>query len=254
VGKIFNRIYTRWENPGLLLIAQQRGLQFDWIIEAGCHDGSDTLKFLELQNVLKVYAFEPDIRAADKAEKRYHAYGGKVSFSRLALMDKPGYIQLSSPTGNFGDGTTTIQSYYEELPSFTSIGDLIPCSTLDFQLLNSQKGMRGRGLMWLDVEGSAAKVLAGASRVLEFVDLIQVEVDLHDSTHRRGNFQEVNDYLKGKNFAIIYGPIHPGFFGDAIYIRKTELSFTGRRRSEFLGFLMRVTHRLIYPLLQIPKR
>jgi FkbM family methyltransferase len=199
---------------------------------------------------LKVYAFEPDVVAADKAEKKFIPYGDRVSLSRLALMDKPGYIHISSPTGNFGDGTTSIDGFYEQIPNLASASELIPCTTLDLEVL----GIEERGLMWLDVEGSAAKVLAGASRVLEFVDLMQIEVDLHDTHHRAANFQEIDRYLKGKNFAPIYCPIHPGFFGDAIYVRKTELGLAGRLRSKFLNFLMYVTHRVIYPLLQKPKR
>jgi FkbM family methyltransferase len=187
--------------------------------------------------------------AADKAEKKFSVYGERVSLSRLALMDRPGYIQISSPTGNFGDGTTSIHGFYEEISNLDSGSELIPCTTLDLELLDIEE----RGLMWLDVEGSATKVLAGASRVLESVDLIQIEVELHDTRHRVGNFQEVDRYLTGKNFALIYGPIHPGFFGDAIYVRKTELGFPGRTRSKFLDFLMYVTHSVIYPLLQKPK-
>jgi FkbM family methyltransferase len=249
MGKILNKIYAKWENPGLLLIARQRELHFSWIIEAGCHDGSDTLKFLQLRNVLKVYAFEPDAVAAKKAEDKFRAFGDRVVFSRLALMDKPGFIQISSPTGNFGDGTTSIAKHYIHNPSTDSEVNLLLCTTLDIELAN----LSDSGLIWLDVEGSAAKVLEGASKVLERVNLIQVEVNLHNSIHRKSNFVEVDRILTREKFAIIYGPIHPGFFGDALYIKKSELSKVERVRSRFLGLLMHATHRIIYPLLRKPK-
>jgi FkbM family methyltransferase len=249
MGKVLNKFYGQWANPGLLLAASQYNLEFNWVIEAGCHDGSDTLKFLELQNVEKVYAFEPDIVAAEKAELKFKVFGERVIFNRFALMDKRGYIQISSSTGNFGDGTTSIGEYFDDNQISKSEGTLIPCTTLDDELSN----LNGRGLIWLDVEGSAAKVLQGSAKVLDRVDMIQVEVDLHNSLHRTSNFVEVNRILIGRKFAIIYGPIHPGFFGDAVYIKKSKLGLTERVRSQFLNFLMHATHRITYPLLRKPK-
>ena len=247
VGKRLNKFYGQWANPGLLVSASQHNLQFNWVVEAGCHDGSDTLKFLELENVSKVYAFEPDSVAADKAEAKFSAYGDRVSFSRFALMDRPGYVQMKSSTGNFGDGTTSIAEYYKQ--DTNSEANLLPCTTLDIEIPN----LSGSGLIWLDVEGSAAKVLEGAEKVLDRVDMIQIEVNLHDSIHRKSNFIEVNRILTRKKFAIVYGPIHPGFFGDAIYIKKTELGWFARVRSQFLSFVFHTNHRIIYPLLRKPK-
>jgi FkbM family methyltransferase len=249
MGRILNNVYAGWASPGLLQIAKQYKLEFSWIIEAGCHDGTDTLKFFELPNVSKVYAFEPDIVAANKAQEKFQNHIDRVSLSQFALLDKAGFIQLSSPTGNFGDGTTLIEKFIEKLTPEASTLNLIPCTTLDIEL----SGISGRGLIWLDVEGSADKVLAGATKVLKNVDLIQVEVDLHDSTYRRGNFFKVNKILRERDFAIIYGPVHPGYFGDALYIRKSILSFRGKLRYLTLDFLMYSTHKLIYPLLGMPR-
>ena len=250
MGNRLNKFYGQWENPGLLSAAFRYNVHFDWVIEAGCHDGSDTLKFLELENVLKVYAFEPDAVAADKAELKFKAFSDRVVFKRFALMDKRGYIQMSSSTGNFGDGTTSVGEYFDHSQATKSEETLIPCTTLDDELPD----LSGSGLIWLDVEGSAPKVLQGSAKVLDCVEMIQVEVDLHDSMHRKSNFIEVNKILIGTGFAIMFGPIHPGFFGDAIYIKKSKLSLIERIRSQFLSVLMHATHRIIYPLLRKPKR
>ena len=250
MGNRLNKFYRLWENPGLLSAASRYKLQFNWVVEAGCHDGSDTLKFLDLENVLKVYAFEPDVIAADKAELKFKAFGDRVVFNRFALMDKRGYIQLSSSTGNFGDGTTSIGEYFANNQDTVFGRTPIPCTTLDDELPD----LNDSGLIWLDVEGSAAKVLRGAAKVLDRVEMIQVEVDLHDSIHRKSNFVEVDKILTKREFAIVYGPIHPGFFGDAVYIKKSKLSLSETVRSQFLNFLMQATHRIIYPLLGKPKR
>jgi FkbM family methyltransferase len=248
MGKILDTVYASWASPGLLEIAKKYKLEFSWIIEAGCHDGTDTLKFLDLPNVLKVYAFEPDIVAANKAQENFQKHVDRISLSKFALLDQPGFIQLSSPTGNFGDGTTLIEDFIQAATPEATTLNLIPCTTLDIELSDAI----GRGLIWLDVEGSADKVLAGATQVLEKIDLIQVEVDLHDSTYRKGNFFKVNRILRQRDFVITHGPIHPGYFGDAIYARKSILSLRGKLRYLLLSFLMYSTHKLIYPLLKKP--
>ena len=173
MGNLLNKFYSQWANPGLLSAAFRYNLHFNWVIEAGCHDGSDTLKFLELENVLKVYAFEPDAVAADKAELKLKAFGDRVVFKRLGLMDKRGYIQIVSSTGSFGDGTTSIGQYFDQIHDAKSDGTLIQCTTLDDELPD----LSNPGLMWLDVEGSGAKVLQGSTKVLDRVEMIQIEVD-----------------------------------------------------------------------------
>ena len=90
MGKKFNKFYNAFSNPGLLAVAQKRLIDYQWVIEAGCHDGTDTLKFLEMPNVVKIYAFEPDEIAANKAEAKFKSHGERVKLHRLALMDRPG--------------------------------------------------------------------------------------------------------------------------------------------------------------------
>jgi len=154
MGKILNNFYYAFSNPGLLSIAQKRNLDFQWVIEAGCHDGSDTLKFLEMPNVLKVYAFEPDEVAANKAEAKFKSHGERVKLHRLALMDRPGFIDVSSPTGEFGDGNSIVGNFRSDESELNSGIKYFRCSNLDSEL----KDLTGNGLLWLDVEGAAAKV------------------------------------------------------------------------------------------------
>lgn len=156
MGHLLNRIYSKYSNPGLILVAHQRKLDFEWIIEAGCHDGTDTLKFLELPNVRTIYAFEPDTVAADKAEDKFQSWGKRVELRRLALMDQPGFIELTSPTGRFGDGNSITGNFTTGLLEPNSDLRYLKCSTLDTELKNLKGqvyfGWTSRGLLpkfWL---------------------------------------------------------------------------------------------------------
>ena len=250
MGKILNRFYSEFSNPGLLSVAQKRQVDYQWIVEAGCHDGADTLKFLEISNVLKVYAFEPDEVAANKAEAKFKPHGERVNLHRLALMDKPGFIDVSSPTGEFGDGNSIVGNFRTDEPELDSGIRYLRCSTLDAEL----KDLNGDGLLWLDVEGAAAKVLTGATSVLKSISLIQVEVELHNSKYRKADFSKVHLILNKSKFSLIYAPLHPGFFGDAVYIKSEFLGTLEQLRSRALLSAYLLLHLLIYPALGKPRR
>ena len=249
MGKILNKFYLALSNPGLLSIAQKRKLDFQWVVEAGCHDGADTLKFLEVPSIVKIYAFEPDEVAANKAESKFKSYGDRVELRRMALMDKPGFIDITSPTGEFGDGNSIVGNFRTNLLDLDR-DKYLKCTTLDTEL----KDFTGNGLLWLDVEGAAAKVLTGAASVLKSISLIQVEVELHNSKYRKADFSNVNRILNKSKFSLIYAPLHPGFFGDAVYIKVDFLSIFEKLRSRALIAAYLLLHLLIYPALGKPRR
>ncbi len=249
MGKLLDSFYARFQSPGLLEVASKRHLKFDWVIEAGCHDGTDTLKFLELANVKKVYAFEPDEVAADSAETKFAKYGERVELKRMALMNYPGFIDISSPTGNFGDGTSVVKHSLEKQSYSESTSSLIRCSTMDIEV----QVLSGNGVLWLDVEGSAAYVLIGAEQTLNSIILIQVEVDTHDSKYRKANFVQINRVLRKSGFSMLYGPLHPGFFGDAIYLNSSHMNKYDQIKSLATLYLCLMLHVVVYPLTGRPK-
>ena len=249
MGARLSKFYARYSSPGLLKVASERNIDFEWVIEAGCHDGTDTATFLNLPNVKKVFAFEPDDVAADKAEARFASFQERVELKRLALMDRSGFIEVTSPTGNFGDGTSVTSNFKSVRPDSEESQNFLACSTLDLELPN----LVGYGLLWLDVEGSAASVLNGSLKTLSSVTLIQVEVDTHTSKFRKANFSKVDQILSKSQFSLIYGPLHPGYFGDAIYLKNDYLTRSERLRSLALKQLYLTVHLFIFPLLRRPR-
>lgn len=249
MGNHLEWVYARYSNPGLIFLAEKKGLDFDWVIEAGCHDGSDTINFLKLPKVKTVFAFEPDDEAANNAEIRFSNYFGRVQLKRIALMDQPGYVRMDSPTGTLGDGSTIFRRLDDFQTTDGQSAKLLKCSTLDLEIpeLNSN------GLMWLDVEGSANLVLKGAERVLRSVILLQVEVNTHSSKHIESNFWKVNKIMRSASFLILYFPLHPGYFGDVIYIKSSELNPFEKLRSYLLQIVGFFVHRIIYPILNKPR-
>lgn len=106
MGKVLDKVYARNENPGGLNIIRNRGMTIDWAIEAGCHDGTDTLRIAGLPNMKAVFSFEPDSVAADIAQSKFSGNSSKIKLVRSALWSEPGIVQMYSPSGNPGDGNS----------------------------------------------------------------------------------------------------------------------------------------------------
>ncbi len=128
MGKFLNRLYRHFESPGVLNVARNINLEFSWVIEAGCHDGQDTLKFASLPNVEEIFAFEPDRAAMAKARQRLRGHQEIVHFSDLALLDKTGFVSIYDHYGELGTGNTIFR--FSDIYSENTIA----CSTLDIEI------------------------------------------------------------------------------------------------------------------------
>lgn len=244
-------IYNKLGNPNLFEIVKKHKLNFNFCIEAGCHDGSDSLIILEELKPKKYYAFEPDQEAYVKAAYKLEKFGGKrrffdteIEIFNKGLSAKSGIWYLQ-PTTNPGDGNSVLVSkenigaYPVEVTSLDM--------AIDSDLLN--------GFLWLDVEGHAAEVLIGAQKILKNILLAKIEVQMHTIKEiiKLADAFKVIKILKASGLVPIFMPCHPGYFGDIYFIRKNLISVPYRMYSFSLLFLFTLLHRSIYPLLNKPK-
>jgi len=244
VGKFLNGFYETFANPGLAIIAEKLGIKFDFLVEAGCHDGSDTLKFLENTKVELIFAFEPDRTAAQVAQTNFAKFPDRVRFKQIALLDAPGWAGIYSPTGVEGDGSTIFRNLTENEVASIGTKSSTPVSTLDLEIETSLS----KGALWLDVEGAAHLVISGGARTLQKIQICQIEVDMHPtSKQRQANYFKVHEQMKNHGFLIYCAPLHPGYFGDTIYIRCKSFNLKTCIRAKSLGSLMKLLHGYVYP-------
>jgi len=250
VGKILDALYARYANPGVLGIIKARNLTIDFAIEAGCHDGTDTLRILELPGLNHIYAFEPDPVAAEIASARIKRFPNKVSLVRSALSNQIGIMEMILPDGVPGSGSTIFR-FKSNSANKSELGDTtFECTTLDLQI----NEVSNNGLLWLDVEGAPHLVIEGAISTLQKILIAQIEVDMHTTSKiREANYFKVDKLMCTNNFRLHYAPLHPGYFGDVIYIKDNLLSFKEKIRSRILVIGMYILHSKIYPLLKKPK-
>ena len=217
-------------------------------MEAGCHDGSDSLRLLDLNDYVVIHAFEPDPQAF--AAARNNVKSPRFQLSSFALMEIDGTAKIIPFKNSLGTGSSIIKILNHDEIGPLDQKDYVQCRRLDSLNLTSNPG---RGAFWIDVEGAEINLIKGSIDTLRKVDVVQIEVVMHDMSEVRvATWRELNTILIKNGFSLCNAPTHPGFFGDCIYVRSSCLSLRSRVRAKFLHILMISLHIWIYPLLKKP--
>lgn len=228
--------------PDIYDMLEILNLKLDFIIEAGCHDGSDTERLLMNLNEVKIFAFEPDSRARVKAESKLSRFIPKqLLVSPYALSNYRGTAFLVY-SGVKGNGSTQISNKGSEVVETRTLDEVLPSEL-------------HRGLLWLDVEGHSVQVLSGATKTLKKIVMAKIEVQMHDmGPGRKADLFAVMQIMEKSGLVPIYGPIHPGYFGDVIFLKYDEIRLKLKIKSFVLKLQFQILHKLVYPKLNKPKK
>ena len=71
ISAIKNLYYSIFGNMDVVQITKRHKIDVTWILEAGCHDGSDSIELFEQLKPTRYLAFEPDKVARLKAQKLF---------------------------------------------------------------------------------------------------------------------------------------------------------------------------------------
>ena len=235
--KILNIYYNFFGDSDVIKYLSRRGMNISWVVEAGCHDGEDTLRINQSLKPSRIIAFEPDEHARLRASKAYAANNLDVELHNFGLSDKNSKLFLNFLNGEEGTGST----YLAETGS----------ASVEVRRLNDLGINLGYGgMLWLDVEGHAVQALTGASDYLGRLVVAKVEIQMHKMSETRfADYLEVNQIMRSNGLIPVRVPVYPGLFGDVIYLNKRELNIFDRIWSVALVFQMKVLHGFVYPRL-----
>jgi FkbM family methyltransferase len=238
--KSLNSYYKMVGDSDVLNIALKYGVKIEWVVEAGCHDGTDTLLINSKLNPSRIYAFEPDPSAIARAQALFDGSLNNVSLFPFGLSNENRVLYFKFPEDIEGTGLTILSTE----------GDIsVPVKRFDDVVQDLNFG----GLLWLDVEGHAVKALQGARNMLPLLSLAKIEVQMHDMNNlRREDFFEVYRIMRAAGLKPLYAPIHPGYFGDVVFVNKRLMTRIQNLYSRFLYLQMFLLHKIVYPLLGKP--
>jgi FkbM family methyltransferase len=243
MGLLLNGLYKVVSADDFLDFSQSFQ-KIEWVIEAGIHDAADTVKLILSLRPNHYVGCEPDSEAFESAKNNLNYFNNHelscvIEILPVALTERRGFVTLQTPT-QFGDGNTQVKQDKDG----KTLG--IPLAELLLETSND-------GLLWLDVEGHSAQVLKGAGETLNKFVLMKIEIQMHDiDSNRVRDFPTVHKLVK-RSFYLVRAPIHPGYFGDVVYLRKEAAKFRHRLISYPLTLLFFFLHKTVYPLIGKPK-
>jgi len=196
------------------------------ILEIGCNDGTDTRKFLNLFPYARIFAFEPDPRAA--ARFRAQISDPRAKLFDLAISDKDGALNFH-PSGGLPEGALdptwpkewdlsgSLKRPKEHLRihPWCKFGDPIIVESARLDTWAEAHGIKAVDFIWTDVQGAEGDVIAGARKTLEATryfyteynneELYEGQLSLEDITSQLPEFEVVtvfaNDVLmRNKRF------------------------------------------------------
>lgn len=145
------------------------------LIEAGAKDGGVSARVKAAVPEARAVAFEGNPFTYKRFRSKHGPDSSGVEYLHLALSDAEG--ELTFRTRVRDDGRPSADGQGSLLPRVGNHGHAevtVPATTLDRFFADS---LGKRFALWVDVEGAAGSVLAGATDVLRRADVVIVEVE-----------------------------------------------------------------------------
>lgn len=189
------------------------------ILEAGCCDGSDTVKLAKMWPLGQVYAFEPLPNFINLANNAIQSN----NISNACIFP----FALDSTSGNktfyfstiIGGASSLLQSN-EEMKDKCNYKDIeIKVNCINLDEWTQKNKINSIDFMWLDMEGNEYYVLNSSPNILKTIKVIITEINFCEFRKGMTQFKDLNKLLISNGFKLhkIWGS--PFWQGTALYIK-----------------------------------
>jgi FkbM family methyltransferase len=191
------------------------------ILEAGCYNAKDTLKFRDVWPKAKITAFEPNPTAYRNCLEKLQDLPN-VRLNNLALNSYNGFTTFYVCHGTNGDNPE-----FEGASSILKPSDYmaihyqgpvisVPCVNLeDWCKINNVDGF---DFMWLDLEGAELQALCCSLRVLAKTKVIFIETNFQEFREGMSQFSDLRRFLEISGFVLLSHWYYENLQGNAIFI------------------------------------
>lgn len=176
--------FLGWMPAAILDVGAYRG---DWTWLANC-----------VWPDVKILMVEPLVHMAEPLRALIRRMGPQIFYSGALLLEEPG-LDVDFHIANY-KGHCTGSSVYPEYGTVERVTVRGRSSTLD-QLTGMWEGPPFDFLK-LDTQGSEKRILEGASKTLETIEVIQVEMSLIELNEGAPLFGDVVAFLNERNFVL----------------------------------------------------
>ncbi len=199
------------------------------IIEAGAHNGSDTVRMKRKWPEATIYAFEPrsdvfaQLKAKTRKDKNVHRY-------KLALSDHVGrqtfYLSGPNTAKNYGwksDAQSSLlepqkenwpRGWDERVKFHQKI--VVNVTTLDHWALKNH--IKKVDFLWLDLQGNEYQVLKASPQIFQNASVIKTEVSKVPLYKETLPYDQFKQWFEARGFVCVVecNKLH----GDALFVKK----------------------------------
>ena len=190
------------------------------IVEAGAHNGSDTVELARLWDKGSVHAFEPVPFLFDELKKRTYDLPNVFCYP-FALAAQNGKQRLNL-SGGGSDGSSSLldpalhRTFHPEV-TFDSAID-VEAVTLDSWA--NDHVIEKVDLLWLDLQGMEPAVLRSSPRILSSVCAIHTEVSLMAVYSGTELYPGFRAWMASKGFRVVREFLPYPDMGNVLFIRR----------------------------------
>jgi FkbM family methyltransferase len=213
-NKTFNLNKNSYFSP--IVMVKRLRINCNNLIYVGAHEGQEIDDFIKYNKSINVICFEPNIKAFFYLKKKYYE-SNNVDMYPIALSSKRGKAKLWISSNN-GQSSSLLEpiDHLVVAPNVTFDDQYeVEINILD----NFKSKIKKHSMLILDTQGTELDVLLGAKDVIDFIDVIFIEINRGENYRGCTQYHELNLYLNGVGFHCS----HIRWFdkwGDALYIRK----------------------------------
>lgn len=194
-----------------------------WILEAGTHDGATTVRLAHAYPGAKVATFEPDPTSASGIMGALRGAGvlGRTVFTVAALTSETGPTTLYRVKENRGASSLAKPSGgYDHIERYTVEAE-IPAWGTRVDAWAEREGVPAIQAAWLDLQGGELEALRGFGRMLETLQVLQVETCYRGIYEGTPLWPELCNQIEAWGLRpVVRSELLGGHWGDAIFVRE----------------------------------
>ena len=189
------------------------------VLEAGAHNGSDSLRFSTIWPGVRVHAFEPvtslyrELQQRAEQDPNIHTYPS-------ALGSHTGQIQIHVSSGR-SDASSSLLVPKEHLQVHPDVHftetQLVDCITIDDWAGQNQIGQID--FMWLDLQGYELAALRNGQSLLPGCRAIFTEVNLVENYAGAPLYSELRAWLEAQGFLLAKELIFHADGGNVLFVK-----------------------------------
>ena len=198
------------------------------ILDVGSYTGDQAVEFAERFPLAHIFAFEAHPDSVEKVRQRT-AHLPNITVIEAAVCDVVGDVAFQAvDQGNPGASSLFRASGHNDVSPISQTAVTVQGLRLDGWA--ELAGIDCFDLIWMDLQGAELLALRGMGGMIDTVKAIQLEVTFRELYHSQAMWPEIRGFLESHGLQLVdEWPDVSGYFGDAVFVRESELKRPERR-------------------------